>query len=396
MNEAFVPCRAITTGPAFHWFGYYDKQQFDPTGRFVLGMEVDFEHRSPRADDRIRLGLVDLQDHDRWSEIGTSLAWSWQQGCMLQWRPGHDGEVMWNDRHADRFVSHLLNVHTGERRTLDHPFYAISPDGRWAVAPDFRRINDTRPGYGYAGLPDPFADEPAPAGSGIWRMDLQTGQREQIVSLAEVVAIPNPNDDFVGCKHWFNHLLYSPDGQRFIFLHRWNNPDRHGPRGHGTRMLTANADGTGLHVVDDGDGMSHFIWRDPQHITAWARHPSAGNAFYVFREAGTNDATVIGQGVMVHNGHNTYLPGNAWILNDTYPVGPERGQQLYLFHVPTGQRVELGVFHSPEPYKGEWRCDLHPRSSRDGRQVCIDSVHAGQGRQMYLLDITAIVDGTVG
>ena len=39
--------RAITKGPGFHWFGYYDKLQFDPTGRFVLGMEVDFEHRRP-------------------------------------------------------------------------------------------------------------------------------------------------------------------------------------------------------------------------------------------------------------------------------------------------------------------------------------------------------------
>ena len=31
-----------------------------------------------------------------------------------------------------------------------------SPDGRWAVTPDFRRLHDTRPGYGYAGLADPF------------------------------------------------------------------------------------------------------------------------------------------------------------------------------------------------------------------------------------------------
>jgi hypothetical protein len=39
--------RALTKGPKFHWFGYYDKLQFDPSGRYVLGMEVGFEHRSP-------------------------------------------------------------------------------------------------------------------------------------------------------------------------------------------------------------------------------------------------------------------------------------------------------------------------------------------------------------
>ena len=40
-----VPIRAITKGPHYHWFGYYDKWQFDPTGRYVLGMQVDFQHR---------------------------------------------------------------------------------------------------------------------------------------------------------------------------------------------------------------------------------------------------------------------------------------------------------------------------------------------------------------
>ena len=34
-----APVRAITKGPKFHWFGYYDKFQFDPTNRYVLGMK---------------------------------------------------------------------------------------------------------------------------------------------------------------------------------------------------------------------------------------------------------------------------------------------------------------------------------------------------------------------
>jgi len=30
-----APVRAITRGPKFHWFGYYDKLQIDPTGRYA-------------------------------------------------------------------------------------------------------------------------------------------------------------------------------------------------------------------------------------------------------------------------------------------------------------------------------------------------------------------------
>ena len=65
-----VPSRAITAGPRHHWFGYYDKLQFDPSSRYALGMEVDFEHRAPTAEDVIRMGMVDLKEGDRWIELG--------------------------------------------------------------------------------------------------------------------------------------------------------------------------------------------------------------------------------------------------------------------------------------------------------------------------------------
>jgi len=87
-SSTLPPVRAISRGPKFHWFSYYDKLQFDPSGRFVLGMEVDFEHQSPKADDVIKIGIVDLEDNDRWIELGESRSWCWQQGCMLQWLPG--------------------------------------------------------------------------------------------------------------------------------------------------------------------------------------------------------------------------------------------------------------------------------------------------------------------
>ena len=55
-----------------------------------------------------------------------------------------------------------------------------------------------------------------------------------------------------------------------------------------------------------------------------------------------------------------------------------------------GRRVELGAFHSPREYTGEWRCDTHPCFSRDGRSVVIESPHHG-GRHLYLIDVASIV-----
>ena len=95
-DESFEPIQ-LTFGPKQHWFGYYDKQQMDLTGRYILGMEVDTIFRSPTSDDTVKIGMVDLQDNNRWIELGTSNAWGWQQGCMLQWIPGSPEEIIWND-----------------------------------------------------------------------------------------------------------------------------------------------------------------------------------------------------------------------------------------------------------------------------------------------------------
>jgi Tol biopolymer transport system component len=218
-------------------------------------------------------------------------------------------------------------------------------------------------------------------------MDLRTGQRRLILSFAQATRVPNPHGDWTGAKHWFNHLLVSTDGKRFIFLHRWRGPKE--GRSFATRMFTADPDGGNLHVLDPHGKTSHFIWRDPRHVLAWAWHPSRGDRFYLYQDR-TGKVEAIGPEVMTVNGHCSYLPGGRWILNDTYP-DQQRLQHLYLYDTRSGKRVELGSFLSPREYAGEWRCDLHPRFSPDGRGVSIDSPHAGNGRQIYLLDLHGIL-----
>ena len=375
--------RPITISPDYHWFGYYDKLQFDPTNRYVLAMRVDFEHRSPTQNDWIDIGLIDLESSDKWTTLGRTNAWCWQQGCMLQWRPGSEGQIIWNDRQNDQFVSHLLDVNTGQKRTLPQAIYTLSSDGQTAVGTDFRRVNDMRPGYGYAGIPDPYQDQLAPVDSGISCLNLDTGYHRQIISVADVAQIPYPNGDISSAKHYFNHLLFSPDGSRFIFLHRW----RFGEGGFHTRMLTAAVDGTDIRIVDDSGRTSHFIWRDEEHILAWSWHASHQDKFYLFGD-GNGQVEVCGPQVMVENGHCSYLPNRDWVLNDTYPAGKSY-QELYLYHCPTDQKISLADFPALSSYSGEWRCDLHPRFSPDGRWVTVDSAHQN-GRQIYLVDLAEV------
>jgi hypothetical protein len=386
MPAQLPPIRALTSGPKYHWFGYYDHLQLDPAQRYVLGAEVGFEHRLPQADDVIKVGMIDLRDNDRWIELGESRTWNWQQTCMLQWRPGSASEVVWNDRQGDHFVCHILDVRTRTQRTWPFPVYALAPDGKTGIVLDFRRLFETRPDTGYAGLADPYGHDAAPRETGIWSVNLDSGEQSLIVPFSRMLDLPGAGGDGRDAKHRYEHLLWNPAGTRFIFLHRWSGP---GLKGLPTSLLTANADGSDIHVLEDSGRVSHFIWRDDTHILCWANHAPDGEAFYLYDDEG-DQVDVVGKDVMTCDGHCSYLPGAEWILNDTYP-DTERRQHLYLYHVKTNTRLPLGAFYTAPAYSGVWRCDLHPRYSANGRMVTIDSNHEGNGRQIYLLDISDIV-----
>lgn len=406
-----VPVRALTGlpgQPGYHWFGYYDKLQFDPTGRYVLGMRVAFDGgRPPEPDDVLEIGLIDLQKPaGNWRKLGESRAWGWQQGCMLQWIPGSrqdrsNGSVIWNDRattgpDAGQYVSHILNIKTGKKRTLPRPIYALSPDGRWAVGTEFNRIQNLRPGYGYAGIPDPYFEQKTPAEIGLYRMDLKTGDSKLLFSIEQAAQLPHQGADVRDNFHWFNHLLINTDGSRILFLNRWRKqriePNRMAVGDFTTRMFTINADGTEPFVVDPSGNSSHFVWRDPTHICVYTRPIGRPSGFYVLEDR-IGQIEPIQTTKMPENGHQTYVPGknNQWLLSDNYakPNG-NRDQVPFLYHLPTDRRIDLGRFPAAPLATGEWRCDLHPRTSPDGRYVCIDSTHGGNGRQMYLLDISGV------
>jgi hypothetical protein len=386
--EATVPVRAITQGPKAHWFGYYDKFQFDPTNRYVLGMETDFEGRRATAEDTVRLGMVDIEDGDKWIPLGESGAWSWQQGCMLQWRPESDSEIVYNIReNGDRFRSVVQDVFTGEKRTLPRAIYSVSPDGKTGVCVNFARIDDTRQGYGYVGGVDPGKDDIHPDNDGIFIMDLDTGESNMIATYAQIAAIPW-NSKKEG-KHWFNHFLFNPVNDRFIFLHRARISADPEQKRWVTRMFTIKRDGTGLHCVADDDMVSHFIWRNESQILAWARDVEIGNRFFLYTDE-SNEKEIIGDEVLTRDGHCTYSPDGEWICIDTYP-DKEQMQHLMLYRPSDGKMEYLGKFFRPKPETNEFRCDLHPGWSRDGRYLCIDSMHTDDQRQMYLIEVSGIV-----
>ena len=265
--------------------------------------------------------------------------------------------------------------------TLPAPVYHVSPDGKTALVADFARTGWARPDYGYQGIEDPFRNEDAPQGSGISKMDLATGESHPLFSLADIAAIPSKGyqPGVTQGRHYFNHLCWSPDGSKFLFLHL-------GAGFKFDRMFVADADGRNPRFITSSP--SHYTWRDNDTILCFT-----SSAYRWFHADGKSNEPTPGQVLFnATNGHQTFIPGTDWLLTDTYPEGgkdAEPTQYVYLYQLKTGGKIIIGKFTSPPAYKGIWRCDTHPRLSPDGTKVTIDSPHEN-GRQIYLADISAL------
>jgi hypothetical protein len=375
----------VTPRPQHHFFGYYDKFPWDATGRYLLALEAAFMDRPPVPGDTVQVGMVDLQDGNRWIPLDETRAWNWQQGTHLQWLgTAPDRLIIYNACVDDHYAAVIRDVHSGETRVLPRPIYATNRAGTQAVTLNFSRLHRHRPGYGYNGVPDPWASDPHPAEDGLYCMDLATGESRLIISVDQIAGY-EPQESMRDTSHWFNHLQFNHDGSRFIFLHRWRVPPSWL-----TRLFTAAPDGSDVYCVNPHEMTSHFDWRSSTQILAWAHQPGRGDHYYLFTDR-SDEVEIVGEHAFPTDGHCSYSPDGQWILTDTYP-DREHKRTLILYHPADDRRIDLGQFYAPPELPGEVRCDLHPRWSRDGRQVCFDSAHEGD-RQMYVVDVSAITKG---
>lgn len=377
-----IAAERITRG-RHHFFGYYDKHPWNASGRYHLGLEVPFIDRQPTRDDPAIIGTIDTENGNLWTPVAETTAWSWQQGTMLQWLPSEpEHTIIYNIREDDRFYAVIHNLASDERRRLSRSFYGVGMD--YAVGLNYARLHYTRPGYGYPDGAENTLPAPHPDDDGVWRIDLATGESRLIISLQRLFEYRTIPRMHLG-PHWVNHLTISPEGSNFVFLNRC----RFDPNVRfNDRFFVASADGSGLRLVHDNTYFSHFGYRDEEVIVAYARTPGTERDQYALYNLHDDGFSVFGQDVFSSDGHCSFSPDRRFMLTDTYP--DERSiRTLILYEMATGRRIDIGRFFSPPALTNELRCDLHPRWSRDGRKVSIDSAHDGE-RQIYVLDVSSI------
>jgi Tol biopolymer transport system component len=147
----------------------------------------------------------------------------------------------------------------------------------------------------------------------------------------------------------------------------------------------ANADGSDARSLIAHDNVSHYDWLDDDTVVAWCIGEDLTAAYWLYDASGKNQPRRIAEPVFTGDGHCSFSPDGKWMLTDTYPDA-HGCRTLYIYRLADGHLIDLGSYFSPSPSDIEIRCDLHPRWSRDGKQVCIDSVHEGF-RGIYVLPI---------
>jgi hypothetical protein len=383
-HRSHANLKRVTPNDGKHYFfGYYEKFPWDQSQQRLLSNCATFRDRRPTVDDALQVGYVDLKTAEpNYKPLAQTTCWNWQQGCMLQW---FDNESIIHNIHtADKhFASQIVDLDGRIVEHFDHPIYDLSPNRDRAYALNFSRLTDLRPGYGYVGQPDPFADINAPENDGVFMFE--TGSRskaELIISTAQLAK--QIGDTQAQYKHWVNHIQVSRTGKRFAFLHRWK--QQLGNLWWRTRMVVANHDGSEYRSLIAHDNVSHYDWLDDDTIIAWCIGEDGKQGYWMYDASGRNEPKKVEHPTFTGDGHCTFSPDGKWMLSDTYPDS-QGCRTLFLYRLADGHLVDLGCYYSPSPSDIEIRCDLHPRWSRDGKQICIDSVHDGY-RGVYVLPVS--------
>lgn len=344
--------------------GYYDVTPFNADHTQLLALKIDAPNTSPHdRGTKAEIGYINLPDR-RFIGIAQSSAWNWQQGCRQQWLPFSNDTIIHNDFLDGRFVSIVRKITQNTlTRIYDYPFYAMHKSGGEALSLDFARLHRFRRGYGYHNMKPHLA--PAPADEGLWRMDMDSGTRELLVSLEQLAAF-EPQQEMHGAFHYINHLQWAPDGKTIVFFHLWY---RDGQK-KASRFMILSEDGE-LSTFGPTIRPSHTGWSKGGQLLLTGIRSERQELYHLYRHLDRGKAISIDIRV---DGHPDFITEDTF-LSDTYP--DKHGHQSLYISDLKGKRETIASFYLPPDYTGEMRCDLHPRLSPDNKFCAVDVVKNG-------------------
>lgn len=370
------------------FFGFHDVTPFSQDESKVLACKVAFDMRMPKAGEGIEVGYFDFREGKMgdFHKLGESYSWNYHKGCRLQWLSNK--EIIFNNAKDGALVSTIVNVDSGKSRTLTCPIDTafVSEFESLATTFSYERLQLCMPGYGYPYSDDSFLNYKAPSQTGLFIIDLTSGEKKLLVPVSELME-KYGKEDAGKYYHYVTHTEFSKDGRYISFLYR-RMEDGGDINKRITMMVVYDRVNDELVLLPTQVSGSHYVWNGKNQIIASCIID--GKSCHVLYDMNdVENYKIIRPDILNQDGHQTFVDDDVFIT-DTYP-DKWRQSQLYMVDIKTGDCKTLLSVNSPKMFQSKSvynyiDCDLHPRVSPTSEYVCCDTVFTGK-RSLLIMKI---------
>lgn len=413
------------------WFGYYNYDTLNHNQTRMLSHRTKNDGQVIKKGMKVEVGFYDVTS-GLWQSFGESDSYSWQQGSMLQWLPGKENEnkVIYNLSKDNHLISRIQDVETGDFRDLNWSIYGVTPDGKKSIALDMERSYWCR-AYHYESVANETVNVRVPKGDGIFEIDLINNTRKLLIPIDKVINI-DKEPYFDAAKHWLEHIMISPSGKRFCFLHRFTIGTLNE---YETRLFIADIDGGNLQLIPEWRifYFSHFGWNGDDAFAIYAYKSGIHQRVLVKYETILHGEELLDNKVVLSNnkkhidnlkqivpksirnliwkmffykpipqyykyykfidgkfiatedfndsllsidGHPSFTQDGKYMITDSYP-NKNNYHRIVIYNIISKQSVLLGEIYAGLNRKAG-SCDLHPKLSANNDFLAVDSAFNGQ------------------
>ena len=375
VNQSYIDNYKVIGLPNKHvFFGYYDLQQLDASGKMALIHILD-ENKCDPAVDSAEIAIYHIEEES--VEVLTKTkAWSWQQGSRLRWHPCKPDSILFNDVENGRYVTVEYDIVSHVRKTIALiPMYDVTQNLRYGLSVNFSRLQRLRPGYGYSALIDETARISVPKEEGIFRYDFVNQQTKLLIPL-DKLAQNCPKQENV--EHYINHISIAPSGKRFMFFHLWASTQS---SAWNMNLYVADIETGKMECIETEKVSSHYSWNGDEELLVTTAALNGAHSEYIVYDLKAHSKKVMKGSWLNRDGHPSTLGRSDFFVSDTYPINCEQ----FLFLEENAVGVELARVYSDPRMFDDMRCDLHPRISPDRKWITFDTTFDRRVRQVVLL-----------
>lgn len=382
-----LTAQQVTFGPNHHFFGYIGHVQNIPwnaSGRQIVLLRSAFQDHMPSPLEAAEIVVLDTTRGYEVHLLDRSHAWNIQQGSMLYWDPLEpESRIFFNDRCLETGKVFTVLYDTARRERLTEFRFQDTPIGNSGVAQkgghflgiNYGRLARLRPVTGYPGAFDWTTDVDAPVDDGLFLVETKTGDKQLLVSFAQLAEELNRRGvEVENVPLFLNHTLWSRDDSLIYCYVRGNFDSDHKI----DVPFTIKPNGTNLTLHETFIG-GHPEWGPGNRLFG------AIEGRQIIYDAAARK--VVGQVAASDvlpdpEGDIALSPDATWLVNGH---GANGENQYVVVHLPSGQGQRIGGFSNAGWSKGDLRLDPAPAWDRTSGQFLVPALAADGTRQSFLV-----------